>query len=122
LEQFSIFEYCYCDASNFKVWGHILLKGVTNANDLKRLQSSFESGEFFIAEQLGLPQLYRVLWGFSDGPTVDDHVWHTFHQLRPAEACEVDQAVFDTLENFVKRVELVSRWDEETSIHSHCLF
>lgn len=122
MEQFSIFEYCYCDASNFKVWGRVLLRGFTNANDLNRLQSSFESGEFFIAEQLGLPHLYRALWEFSDGPNLDDHVWHKFHQLRPAEACKEDQTVFDTLENFVKRVEQVSRWDEQRSIHLHCLF
>lgn len=86
----SIFEYFYCDAWNYKFWGCVQLAGEVDANVLARLKSRFDSEEFFVAEQLGIPALYGQLWRLSDGPTDDDHVWHTFHALRPADGAEIN--------------------------------
>ena len=74
--KFSVFSYLYRDASNYKAFGLLLLKGTASADDVEIWRQHFESSEFFIAEQLGIPALYAELWAFSDGATEDDHVWH----------------------------------------------
>jgi hypothetical protein len=117
LGDFSVFEYCYRDASNYKSWGCLLLKGRLTSADFKILQERLESGEFFIAEQLGIPPLYAELWALSGGPTSDDHVWHSFHALRPAETDEMNTAVFDTVENFIARLAAITQWDGKLSPH-----
>ena len=117
MSAFSVFEYLYRDASNFKVWGSVLLQGKVTPADLQHLRQSFDAGEFFIAEQLGLPPLYTELWVLSDGPTSADHVWHTFHLLRLANTDEVSAPAFDTVENFIARIEAVRSWDGKQSPH-----
>ena len=86
---YSVFEYLYGDAANYKAWGQLLLLG--HATHLQRTQmlSRFDSGEFFIAEQLGIPVLYSELWQYSTGSTSDDHGWHCFNALRPATPQEI---------------------------------
>ena len=114
---FSIFEYLYRDASNYKVWGTLLLEGVANETDLQVLASKFESGELFIAEQLGIPALYADLWEFSNGPTEDDHVWHTFHALRAVTPDDTNVEIFGSLENLVAKINSVREWNLELSPH-----
>lgn len=86
---FSIFEYLYRDASNYKAWGKLLLSGTASENDVTTLQQYLDSKEFFIAEQVGIPALYKELWDLSDGPTNDDHAFHSFYELRPATDEEI---------------------------------
>lgn len=117
MRNFSQFEYCYRDASNYKSWGSLLLQGATSAADVEDLPRHFDSGEFFIAEQLGIPSLYAELWAFSGGLTIDDHVWHTFYALRPAAVSASDAPVFGTVENFIKKVKAVQAWDVTLSSH-----
>jgi hypothetical protein len=64
--KFSVFSYLYRDASNYKAFGLLLLKGTASAGDVETWRQHFESGEFLIAEQLGIPPLYAELWAFSD--------------------------------------------------------
>lgn len=116
----SIFEYFYRDASNYKSWGGVLLAGEVPADVFARLRRRFDSEEFFVAEQLGLPTLYGELWELSDGPTEDDHVWHTFHALRPAVGAEINMPIFATLDEFVLRLEAVLKWEVELSPHWTC--
>lgn len=101
---FCIFEYLYRDASNYKVWGTLRLEGVANEIDRQVLVSKFESGEFFIAEQLGIPALYADLWEFSNGPTEDDHVWHTFHALRAVTPDDTCAEVFGSVADLIKKL------------------
>ncbi len=117
MKDFSVFEYFYRDASNYKAWGILLLQGSASHADLEDLRRHFESGDYFIAEQLGIPPLYAELWAFSSGPTADDHVWHTFSALQPATAQEMKAPVFGTLEYFLQRVKAVQVWDETLSPH-----
>lgn len=117
MKDFSVFEYCYRDASNYKSWGFLLLKGAASHADIEDLKRHFESGDYFIAEQLGIPALYAELWAFSGGPTIEDHVWHTFSALRPAGAEDMQAPVFDTVENFLQRVKAVQVWNATLSPH-----
>ncbi len=114
---YSVFEYCYRDAGNYKAYSQLLLKGLVSVTHIQTLQMHFESGEFFIAEQLGVPALYGELWALSGGPTEDDHVWHTFHKLRPASAEEITADVFDTVDNLISKVETVVTWNQTLSPH-----
>ena len=114
---FSVFEYCYRDASNYKVYGQLLLKGPVSIADIQNLQTRFESGEFFIAEQLGIPPLYGGLRALSSGPTEEDHVWHTFLTLRPASTGESTADVFDTIDNLISKIEAVVAWNQTLSPH-----
>lgn len=117
MHDFSMFEYCYRDAANYKSFGRLLLKGVVSIADLRTVQSHFESGEFFIAEQLSIPPLYVELWALSGGPTVNDHVWHTFQKFRPATSEEITEAVFDTVSNLISKIEVINAWDQTLSPH-----
>ncbi|MDI1274925.1 hypothetical protein [Polaromonas sp.] len=114
---FSLFEYCYRDASNYKSWGTLLLQGHASNLDIEDLQRHFDSGCYFIAEQLRIPPLYAELWAFSGGPSIDDHVWHTFHTLRPATAQDMAAPLFDSFENLLQKVKAVQAWDETLSPH-----
>jgi len=120
MSNFSVFEYCYRDASNYKAFGCLLLNGVASEVEIKLLRSRLESGEFFIAEQLATPPLYAELWELSHGPTGDDHVWHTFENLRLAADDEINQPVFDTIKNFISNIAGVGAWHPTLSPHWGC--
>lgn len=115
--EFSVFNYCYRDASNYKAWGSLLLQGLASNADIEAVSNHFDSGEFFIAEQLEIPPLYAELWGLSGGPSVDDHVWHTFYELRPATAEEISVRIFDTVENLISKIRSIQTWNEALSPH-----
>ncbi len=115
--EFSVFNYCYRDASNYKAWGSLLLEGLASSSDIEDLRDHLDSGEFFIAEQLEIPPLYAELWALSGGPSVDDHVWHTFHEIRPATGEEINAEIFDTVENLISKIESVINWNEALSPH-----
>lgn len=117
MPQFSLFEYCYRDAVNFKAWGSLLLEGYADISVVEELKSHFEGEVFFIAEQLNIPPLYSELWTFSGGPTPDDHVWHSFETLRPAETHEIERSIFGTVESFVQAVRAVHVWNQKLSPH-----
>jgi hypothetical protein len=117
LSDLSIFEYFYRDASNYKAWGSVMLDGSCSPVDLERLRQGFDAGEFFIAEQLGLPPLYAELWELSGGPTSADHVWHSFYALSPARTDEIDKQTFAQVQKFIARVEAVNQWNETLSPH-----
>lgn len=115
--EFSIFDYLYRDASNYKSWGSLLLEDRTTETELEQLRTQLNCGEFFIAEQVGIPPLYAELWQFSDGPTEDDHVWHTFHELRQANAEEITGKPWGTVPELIARFKAVKRWNELLSPH-----
>ena len=49
MSEFSIFDYLYRDASNYKAWGHLLLKGTATGDEIKALRAHLDNAEFFIA-------------------------------------------------------------------------
>ena len=117
MRNFSVFEYCYCDASNYKAWGSLLLRGAARNAEIEILHQQFEFECYFIAEQLCIPPLYSELWALSNGPSGADHVWHTFHALRPASVQDIKAPVFGSLDELVQKVKAVNAWDETLSPH-----
>ncbi|MEI7431652.1 MAG: hypothetical protein WCL27_14450 [Betaproteobacteria bacterium] len=117
MTDFSLFEYCYRDAANYKSWGTLLLSGSVSEADVAAMSKGFLDGEFFIAEQLGVPPMYADLWKFSGGSVADDHVWHTFHELKPATPDEVIGEVWGTVDTLAARVKAVKSWDATLSPH-----
>lgn len=102
----SVFDYCYRDAANYKAWGALLLEGRISKKNICLIVSKLEGGEFFIAEQLTIPTLYHGLWVLSGGPTDEDHVWHQFHELRPATDEELSLPVWGTINELVARFQV----------------
>ena len=114
---FSVFSYLYRDASNYKAYGQLLLKRAASTADIEILRQRFDSGEFFIAEQLVIPALYAELRAFSSGPTADDHVWHTIEELRTATAADLTLPIFGTVKSLTKKIKSVVAWSEKLSPH-----
>lgn len=118
VNRFSVFEYLYRDAGNFKAWGALLLKGALTDAQVAEMRSKFEGNEFFTAEQIGVPSLYEELWEYSDGPTDSDHVWHQFFALRPAEESDLAMgAPWGTANALFTAIARIARWNECLSPH-----
>ncbi len=66
---YCVFDYLYRDGSNYKAWGSLLLSGESTHEDVTALKECLESGEYFVAEQVGIPPVYKELWDLSGGPT-----------------------------------------------------
>lgn len=111
-----VFEYLYRDASNYKAWGEVLLSGIPSQNDMAALRACMESGEYFVAEQVGIPAVYKELWDLSGGPTSDDHALHEFVALRVATADEIKSLpLFGELSSLLKTFQAVTTWDYSLS-------
>jgi len=117
MNDFSIFEYLYRDAGNYKTWCSVLLVGRATPVDTEIVKAGLDRGEFFIAEQIGLPAAYRKADGAMHVPTEDDHVWHEFSELRPAEADDIVGTPWGTVAELVARFGSVQRWDQRLSPH-----
>ncbi|TVO50477.1 hypothetical protein [Denitromonas halophila] len=117
-EDYCVFEYLYRDAGNFKAHGALLLEGVLSDVDIALLRGRLDGGEFFIAEQIGVPTLYQQLWDECDCEPSDemDHVWHEFGEIRLASAD--DLAVlprWGRANDFKMQLLRIRRWDETLS-------
>ena len=97
-------EYLYRDGSNYKQWGVVVFRGSCAATLVQRLFAALDGGEFFIAHQVRLPELF-----FDDRPLyADDHCWHELAEVTTTS--EIPDDSFDrTIEEFVKEVESASR-------------
>jgi len=119
MKDYYIMEYMYRDASNFKAFGQLLLTGKISDAVADEVESYLDSGVFFVAEQVGIPTLYSQLWKYSNGPTIADHAFHEFVEIRSATDEEVasliiwgDIAILLSAFRNVKR-----HWDCSQSIH-----
>jgi len=71
-------EYLYRDASNYKEWGRVAFRGGCDASLRHRLSVALDTGEFFVAHQVRLPELF-----FEDGRIDgDDHCFHELTEVR----------------------------------------
>lgn len=111
-----VFEYLYRDASNYKAWGGLLLLGIPSQSDISALKACLESDMYFVAEQVGIPAVYKELWDLSGGRTSDDHALHEFVALRVATVNERKTfPLFGDLSSFLKTFQAVSKWDYSLS-------
>lgn len=85
--------------------------------DTEIVKASLDRGEFFVAEQIGLPAAYRKADGAMHVSTEDDHVWHEFSELRPAEGDDIVGEPWGTVAELVARFGSVQRWDQRLSPH-----
>ncbi len=122
------FHYLYRDGTNHVAYGTVVFLGVFTYSQRNRLTRAFESGEHFMAHQIGVPEVF--LWSAEadydpedqstwpenllPGQYVigkDDHCWHEFAELEVSELEPTDPRNF---EKFVADVELAASqgWDE----------
>jgi hypothetical protein len=111
--QYTILEYLYRDASNYKSWGKLLLSGKPSPTETEAFIGSLEIGNLFVAEQVSIPPLYENLWILSGGKSNDDHAFHEFIGLRPATNSEVSELeVFASVDELLVRFRQAGRcWD-----------
>lgn len=109
------FEYRYRDAGNFKAYGWVVLDRHLNSSEERLVRSRLESGEFFIAEQIGVPPLYDQLYQWSNGPTQSDHCWHEFVGFRELAALPEQATSKIAARDLVARFSIVQQWDEALS-------
>jgi len=111
-----VFEYLYRDASNYKAWGGLILSGIPSQNDISALKACLESDMYFVAEQVGIPAVYKELWDLSGGRTSDDHALHEFVALRVATVNERKTfPLFGELSSLLKTFQAITKWDYSLS-------
>ena len=59
-----------------------MLAGKLTTEEQDAIKAKMESGQFFIAEQVGIPSLCEKLFAFGGGPTAEDHAWHEFDSFQ----------------------------------------
>lgn len=112
------FDYMYRDAGNFKALGTVALEGGLSERDQDLIRSRLQGGEFFIAEQVGVPPLYEQLYRWSGGITNDDHCWHEIVGFREMPDPENGASPILDASELVKRFARIDHWDENLSPHS----
>lgn len=118
--RWTLFEYRYRDAGNFKSNGAVALEGEVSAQEIEAATAALQDGELFIAEQIGVPPLYGPLYRWSDGATADDHCWHEFVAFSPVAENRMGPDVprFGSVQAFVERLTAVQAWRCELSPHA----
>lgn len=109
----------YCDASNFKAYGQVVLEGVITDAQIALLTSSLSHGSHYVPAQLGLQHLALDRWPGSAYD--DDHNWHemfpdriaTVQQPLPPLTSESGTQHAGTVTEFITRIQDVARtgWD-----------
>lgn len=87
--------YLYRDGSNYKEWGDVVVAGRPSCGIRemrRRLEKTLEDGSYFIAGQVGLPEVF--LWD-SGGYSLceDDHCWHEYDHLKLTESAPSDPGI-----------------------------
>lgn len=111
------FNYMYRDAGNFKAFSTIVLTGCLSAADQELVRTRLDAGEFFVAEQVGVPVLYDELYQWSGGPTGSDHCWHSFIGFKELSAAPEQGVPAIDAAAFVSRFRLITEWDRSLSPH-----
>lgn len=116
LTHFSVFEYLYRDAGNFKTHGALLLTGYTPDADAT-LRACLEWDDQFVVEQVGIPSLCREHWeSVGEGPSDLDHAYHEFARLRSATPEELALPHGGSLQALVGRLQAAAgRWNVRLS-------
>lgn len=110
--KFTVFEYMYRDAGNFKTTGRLLLSG-QDAQAEGAIRSCLESADQFVAEQIGVPALCEEHWeSVGEDPSDLDHAYHEFVGLRPATKADMRLPEWGSLAAMVAKMQAAARkWD-----------
>jgi len=94
------FSYLYRDGANYKNYGYIVFK-ISSDTDIIELRTLIQAklieGQFFYANEWGLPDLHFDKW--------NDEFDHTFHEFECIEYTNEAPNTFFTLAEFVTLVE-----------------
>lgn len=103
---YTMVEYLYRDASNYKAWGGVVLNGQYSEALEVRVRAALEAEVFFLAERLKFPDLREKLMSWSGGqPNEDDHEWHELWKLREATQADIaEYPLWGTVEEFADAV------------------
>lgn len=104
-------RYGYRDASNYKQVGEEVFPGTVTDEDLARLVEHLDDGCWFIAEQVGLPDL-RELW---PSEVDDDHIWHELDPTEDIEPTDDAPTRSETVGEFVDRF-VATVWDVDAAV------
>jgi hypothetical protein len=81
------------------------------------ITSKLYDGELFIAEQIGVPPLYKQLYEVSGGPTDYDHCWHEFRLFETLETRPAPALIWGEAEELLSRFRSIRKWDLQLSPH-----
>ena len=112
----SMFEYMYRDGGNFKTFGRLKLRDWNEEADAK-IRLCLESGDLFVAEQIGVPALCEEHWeAVEDGPSDLDHAFHEFVCVRQPKDADSDLPAWGSLDAMLDRMQgAARRWDVRLS-------
>lgn len=99
-------QFLYRDASNYKTWNEVIVKGEISDEQIQRIVSSLEEGLYFIPEQLSLP-IERF-----DYLTSDDHCYCELSAddfSLTSDSCTLDMDVNELVASFEKAAK--DGWD-----------
>lgn len=109
-KQYTVMEYLYRDAGNYKAWGELLLDGLVDERNEILIREFLDSSEFFIPEKAGIPALRSKLYKYSNGPTEADHVFHELVSFRLAENADVERLpVWGTVSELIDKFRKLAR-------------
>jgi hypothetical protein len=117
--RWTVFEYAYRDAGNYKAFGTVYLSGELTVEERQAVTARFESETFFVAEQLEIPTLYDELYRWSSGPTEADHCWHSIEGFDLIDGLRLpaDAREWGAASDFYSQVDAVKNWDGSMSPH-----
>jgi len=96
----TVFNYLYRDGSNYKQWGSVVFAGTITDALTERFTRSLDSGEFFIADQLRIREVFPETWPIY----ADDHCWHEWAGFEGSDSSP-DDFSSRTIEEFVRDAE-----------------
>ncbi len=102
-------NYLYRDAANYKQWHSVVLAGELTDAQRALITGALDDGDYFIAEQVGLPNL-RERWRSHYDDI--DHVWH---ELTSIDTVDDPPTVTETAATFAARFAGIT-WDEPAAI------
>lgn len=86
---YSVFEYLYRDASNYKTYGQVRLEGHYSEASLATIRRHVGPDSQFVPQLIGLLPFQERPRPSGLIPTKDDHVWHEVIELRQATEPEI---------------------------------
>jgi len=116
MEKFTVIEYLYRDAANYKVWSRIRFAGVFSKEDVETIQFCMYDGEFFTPQEVSLPPLQPLLWEEFGGPNDDDHDWHSIERVRLATQDDMALPLHGTTNELVAAFQALRKSKSEIEI------
>lgn len=101
MEKYTILEYQYSDASNYKAFHAIKLLGVISDSDIEEIRACMYDSEYFVPQKVGLPALQTLLSEEYNGFNEDDHDWHSIICIRPATLEDASLQIWGKSEQLV---------------------